>query len=88
MDLFLMYTIKGFVKQQSVGTAVVKTLMRTYERQKNGEKVRVGMLNPGLIFHHSDCGSLGEGDHASAKDPGHQDSRSSQGPHCQTHPLG
>lgn len=43
-----MYAIKGFVKQQSVGTAVVKTLMRTCERQKNGEKVRVGMLRPDL----------------------------------------
>lgn len=42
VDLFLMYAVKGFVERHSVGVAVAKTLMRTYERQKNGEKVRVG----------------------------------------------
>lgn len=68
--------------------AVVKTLMKRYQRQKSGKEVRVRMLNPGQTSHHSDCGGLGEGDHTSTKDPEHQNSRSSQGHYCQTHALG
>lgn len=68
--------------------AVVKTLMKRYQRQKSGKEVRVRMLNPGRTSHHSDCGGLGKGDHASTKDPEHQNSRSSQGHYCQTHALG